>query len=169
MAQHDMIIDNAPGLTWRLDINAALAALVGNSAGDIEPPSPKAGMLWLDTSVPNGALKLRNSANASWIPLRFFEPPTVEVAPIGTVMTFTDAVLNATNNAQTIFPIGTTVVAINATANSRTAVLVVRLHSTTTNYEVTTGTGTPLAGTWRHRALINVATGNYPTAMQRTG
>ena len=168
MAQHDMEAQDAPGLTWRTDVNHALAALATLSSGPIEPSSPKAGMLWLDTSVlPNGALKMRNQANASWIPLQFAEPPVVRTGLPGAVMTFPDAVSNVTDSSLTIFPVGALVVGANATANSRTANLPVRLHATVTLYEVNTGTGAALAGAWLHRALINIAVGNYYSAMQR--
>lgn len=68
MAQHDMVIDNGPGLVVRQDMNAALAALVSTSSGPVEPQVSVAGQLWLDTSVqPNGQLKQRNLTNNGWV------------------------------------------------------------------------------------------------------
>ncbi|WP_234843922.1 MULTISPECIES: phage tail protein [Sinorhizobium] len=65
MAQHDMVVDNAPGLAVRSDINAALAALVSSSSGTVEPLTKVAGQLWFNTS--SGLLSLRNAANTAWI------------------------------------------------------------------------------------------------------
>ncbi|MDX1036534.1 phage tail protein [Sinorhizobium medicae] len=64
MAQHDMVVDNAPGLAVRSDINAALAALVSSSSGTVEPLTKVAGQLWFNTS--SGLLSLRNAANTAW-------------------------------------------------------------------------------------------------------
>lgn len=70
MAQHDMVIENAPGLGFRDDVNAALLALITQSSGAIEPTVMYPGQLWLDTSIaPNGALRQRNLANSAWISL----------------------------------------------------------------------------------------------------
>jgi hypothetical protein len=70
MAQHDMVLDNAPGLGVRTDMNAALAALVSQNSGPVEPTNKFPGMIWLDTSItPNGLLKQRNLANDNWIPM----------------------------------------------------------------------------------------------------
>lgn len=69
MAQHDMVIDNGPGLAVRQDMNAAIQALVSVSSGPVEPTVKFPGMHWLDTSVaPNGLLRQRDLANGSWIP-----------------------------------------------------------------------------------------------------
>ncbi|MDE3825056.1 phage tail protein [Sinorhizobium meliloti] len=65
MAQHDMVVDNAPGLAVRSDINAALAALVSSSSGTVEPLTKVAGQLWFNTS--SGLLSLRNAANTAWV------------------------------------------------------------------------------------------------------
>lgn len=65
MAQHDMILDDQAGLAFLADLNAALAALVGNSSGATEPATMTAYMWWADTS--SGWLKQRNAANNAWI------------------------------------------------------------------------------------------------------
>lgn len=68
MSQHDMVIDNGPGLAVRTDINAAFAALVSQNSGPVEPAAPFVGMMWLDTTVaPNGVLRMRNAANNGWV------------------------------------------------------------------------------------------------------
>lgn len=65
MAQHDMIIDDQAGLAFLADLNAALAALVGNSSGATEPATMTAYMWWADTT--SGWLKQRNAANSAWV------------------------------------------------------------------------------------------------------
>jgi hypothetical protein len=62
-----MTIANADGATVRADINAALAALVSQSAGAAEPTTPYAHQLWAD--IASGILKQRNAANTAWISL----------------------------------------------------------------------------------------------------
>lgn len=76
MSQHDMVIDNAPGLAVRTDINAAIQALASSSAGTVAPTVTYAGQLWLNTST--GVLWIRNVANSGWIRLA-----TVNAADIG--------------------------------------------------------------------------------------
>lgn len=69
MTQHDFTIADAPGQPIRLDLEAALQALATCSSGGA-PATPYPGMLWLDTSVlPDGALKMRDQANAAWLTL----------------------------------------------------------------------------------------------------
>lgn len=81
MAQHDMIIDNGPGMAVRTDMNAALAALVSCSLGPIEPMVTYAGQLWLNSSIPpNGRLYQRDLADAAWI-----DPQMTVILPPGVV------------------------------------------------------------------------------------
>ena len=65
MSQHDGVLDNAPGATFRADANAALAAILGLSSGTSAPSTTYAYMLWADTT--NTLLKQRNAANSAWI------------------------------------------------------------------------------------------------------
>lgn len=71
MAQHDYIIENAPGGPVRTDINAVLQAIASNNSGSVEPTVKYPGQFWLDTAVnaawPNGRLKVRNAANSGWV------------------------------------------------------------------------------------------------------
>lgn len=68
MSQHDMVIDNGPGLAVRVDLQAALQALVSNNSGTVEPGTIYAGMSWLDTSAGgDGVLRIRDQANSSWL------------------------------------------------------------------------------------------------------
>lgn len=70
MSQHDMILDNGPGLAVRTDMNAAVQALASTNAGPTEPTTKYAGQFWLDTTTaPNGTVRMRNQANNAWIKL----------------------------------------------------------------------------------------------------
>ena len=73
MSQHDFVIDNAPGLSVRTDIMAAIKALASCSLGPVQPTTMYAGQLWLDTSnpttYPNGLIKQRNAGNTGWVGL----------------------------------------------------------------------------------------------------
>lgn len=94
MAQHDMVIDNGPGLAVRQDMNAAVQALVSTSSGPVEPTVKFPGMLWLDTSVePNGLLRQRTLANDNWISLTVSETSlgeSIHAAPDKAVPADTD-------------------------------------------------------------------------------
>lgn len=82
MAQHDMVIDNGPGLAVRTDMNAAILALVENSSGPIEPVVMYPGMFWLNTSyAPNGRLVQRDLANANWIAVQSMSGQTAADLP----------------------------------------------------------------------------------------
>jgi hypothetical protein len=74
MAQHDMVLDNNPGLAFRQDSNNALAALVSNSLGNTAPTTTYAGQFWIDTGTTISSdgpwLRQRNSANTAWIRIR---------------------------------------------------------------------------------------------------
>ena len=71
MSQHSMVIANAPGATFRADINAAFQALISMHSGDTEPETIYPFLLWMDTSegTGNGVLKMRNEANSAWVRL----------------------------------------------------------------------------------------------------
>jgi len=64
-AQHDYVIDNAPGATVRADINSSLQAIVTNNSGATEPSTTYPNMWWYDTST--SLLKRRNNADDAWI------------------------------------------------------------------------------------------------------
>lgn len=65
MAQHDYAIANQSGAAFRTDLNNALAAIVSQNSGAVEPSTTYAYMPWADTA--NGLLKMRNSANSAWV------------------------------------------------------------------------------------------------------
>lgn len=65
MSQHDMTLNNASGLAFRTDVNAALQALASQSS-DASAPSPSFPcQVWADTGT--GRLKRRNAANSAWL------------------------------------------------------------------------------------------------------
>jgi hypothetical protein len=65
MAQHDYILANAAGASFRADANNALAAIVSQNSGPNQPNPTFAYQLWADTTT--GLLKLRNAANNAWL------------------------------------------------------------------------------------------------------
>lgn len=68
MAQHDQIIDNGPGRSVRLDINAAVAALFSSSSGPVSPAVTVGGQPWYDTTDPVAPkLWIRDPANTIWL------------------------------------------------------------------------------------------------------
>lgn len=67
MAQHDYVISNGTGAAVRSDLNGALAAIVSQNSGAIEPAVTYAYMPWADTTA--GVYKIRNSSNNGWITL----------------------------------------------------------------------------------------------------
>jgi len=67
MAQHDYIISNQSGAAFRQDLNNALAAIVSQNSGAVEPSTTYAYQFWADTTA--GVLKQRNAANSAWITL----------------------------------------------------------------------------------------------------
>jgi hypothetical protein len=88
MSQHDMAIDNGPGLAVRTDMNAAFQALASMNAGPIEPVVKYAGQIWLDTTVaPDGLMRQRNQANTAWIALQSGLPADAISSMVVTVIT----------------------------------------------------------------------------------
>lgn len=65
MAQHDYSLANQSGLSFRQDLNNALAAIVSVNSGATEPSTMFAYQLWADTTA--GLLKQRNAANNAWV------------------------------------------------------------------------------------------------------
>ena len=93
MSQHDYIIDNQDGASFRADINNVLAAAVSLNSGATEPSTPYAYMLWQDTTA--GVLKQRNSGNSAWVALpdalaiRALTSATAQATTSGTAKDFT--------------------------------------------------------------------------------
>ena len=91
MSQHDLIIDNGSGASVRSDLNGALAALGTTMMGTSNPPSPQAGLLWIDNNATPWILKVYDGVD--WISL-------------GTI--------NATSNLYTVAGIGSLIQAYDA-------------------------------------------------------
>lgn len=68
MAQHDYVIDNQSGASFRADLNNALSAIVSQNSGSSAPSTTYAYQFWADST--NGLLKMRDGSNANWITLR---------------------------------------------------------------------------------------------------
>lgn len=81
MSQHDYVIDNQDGASFRADINNALAAIVSQNSGLTAPENPYAFMLWMDTTA--GVLKQRNAANTAWVAL----VDAIAAAPLSRLLT----------------------------------------------------------------------------------
>ena len=67
MPQHDYVLANQSGASFRADLNNALAAISSQNSGAAEPSVTYAYMPWADTT--NGLFKIRNAANSGWITL----------------------------------------------------------------------------------------------------
>jgi len=68
MAQHDYVIDNQSGASFRADLNNALSAIVSQNSGSSSPSTTYAYQFWADST--SGLLKMRDGSNANWITLR---------------------------------------------------------------------------------------------------
>ena len=65
MSQHDYVLENANGATYRADGNALYDAMATLNSGATAPTTTFANMWWADTST--NILKRRNNANTAWI------------------------------------------------------------------------------------------------------
>jgi hypothetical protein len=94
MAQHDYIIANAAGASFRADINNALAAIVSQNSGPNQPNETYAFQFWAHTA--EGLLKQRNAANDGWVIVGTLAATNLGLATLASP-TFTG---NVTINAQ---------------------------------------------------------------------
>lgn len=124
MAQHDQVIADGPGLTFRTDINNALAALFSSSSGTTEPTVKQAGQLWFNTT--SGRLQVRNSANTAWDAITKYMGGTVTldsaVVFSGTSTAVGNALIGIQDARTTVGAEGNAVLAINR-QNSTTPAL----------------------------------------------
>lgn len=67
MGTHDYVLNDAPGASFRADLNDALAAIVSQNSSATAPTTTYPYMFWADTG--NALLKQRNAANSAWITL----------------------------------------------------------------------------------------------------
>lgn len=66
MSQHDMVLENQSGASFRTDLNNALQAIASNQSGSSAPsPSTYPYQFWADTGA--GVLRMRNAANTGWV------------------------------------------------------------------------------------------------------
>jgi len=95
MAQHDYILDNNPGATFRGDLNAVLDAIKTLNSGATEPGAIYPGMFWLDTSAatllsyPDGRLWQRNQSNSAWVGPGGLIGSNIKVSVLTTSQTWT--------------------------------------------------------------------------------
>jgi hypothetical protein len=90
MSQHDMDIANQGFAATRVDMNAALQALVSNSSGATEPTATYPFQFWADTTA--GIMKQRNAANSAWVNLFTLStgsPTASDLAKLNAAQTFT--------------------------------------------------------------------------------
>ncbi len=110
MAQHDYVIANQSGASFRSDLNNALSAVVSNNSGTSEPSTTYAYQWWADTNT--GLLKVRNAANSAWVTVGTLASANLGLAPTaspsftGTATFAGDVLLSGTG--QLDLPAGTT-------------------------------------------------------------
>ena len=81
MSQHDLVIDNGPGINVRLDINQALQSLGSMELGTSAPAPTYPCQRWADLTT--GLLKKRNSANTAWLADGKLDVATGGGVPVG--------------------------------------------------------------------------------------
>lgn len=80
MSQHDYVISNQDGASFRSDLNDALMAGATLNSGATAPANTYPHMWWADTT--SGFLKQRNAANSAWVALM---PLATQVEPAGVI------------------------------------------------------------------------------------
>jgi hypothetical protein len=110
LAQHDYVIANQSGASFRSDLNNALSAVATNNSGTSEPSTTYAYQWWADTNT--GLLKVRNAANSAWVTVGTLASANLGLAPTaspsftGTATFAGDVLLSGTG--QLDLPAGTT-------------------------------------------------------------
>jgi hypothetical protein len=110
LAQHDYVIANQSGASFRSDLNNALSAVATNNSGTSEPSTTYAYQWWADTNT--GLLKVRNAANSAWVTVGTLATANLGLAPTaspsftGTATFAGDVLLSGTG--QLDLPAGTT-------------------------------------------------------------
>jgi hypothetical protein len=110
LAQHDYVIANQSGASFRSDLNNALSAVASNNSGTSEPSTTYAYQWWADTNT--GLLKVRNAANSAWVTVGTLATANLGLAPTaspsftGTATFAGDVLLSGTG--QLDLPAGTT-------------------------------------------------------------
>ena len=80
MAQHDYILENQSGPSFRADLNSAMLAVATNNSGSTAPSTPYAYQFWADTAA--GLWKQRNGANSAWITIGALNTANLGLAPL---------------------------------------------------------------------------------------
>lgn len=83
MPQHDMILDNQSGASFRADANNALQALASNQSGSSAPTTTYPYQFWADTAA--GLLRMRNAANTAWVAVGLLGVPNFGHVLPGTI------------------------------------------------------------------------------------
>lgn len=137
MAQHDYVIANQSGASFRSDLNNALSAVATNNSGTSEPSTTYAYQWWADTNT--GLLKVRNAANSAWVTVGTLATANLGLAPTaspsftGTATFAGDVLLSGTG--QLDLPAGTTAQR-SGSPNSG----MIRFNTTLTQFEGYNGT-----------------------------
>jgi len=137
LAQHDYVIANQSGASFRSDLNNALSAVASNNSGTSEPSTTYAYQWWADTNT--GLLKVRNAANSAWVTVGTLATANLGLAPIaspsftGTATFAGDVLLSGTG--QLDLPAGTTAQR-SGSPNSG----MIRFNTTLTQFEGYNGT-----------------------------
>jgi len=137
LAQHDYIIANQSGASFRSDLNNALSAVATNNSGTSEPSTTYAYQWWADTNT--GLLKVRNAANSAWVTVGTLATANLGLAPTaspsftGTATFAGDVLLSGTG--QLDLPTGTTAER-SGSPNSG----MIRFNTTLTQFEGYNGT-----------------------------
>ena len=132
MSQHDYLIENQDGASFRADINDVLGAAVSLNSGATEPSTPYAYMLWQDTTA--GVLKQRNSANTGWVTVL----DAIAAVPYSRLLTSATAQATTSGTAKEFTGIPSWVqritVAFRGVSVSGTAPIMVQLGTGSTTY-----------------------------------
>lgn len=96
MSQHDYVISNQDGASFRADINDALASIVSCNSGPTAPTATFAYQVWHDTTT--GIIKQRNAGNTAWLNL---SDVLLAGKTINGLLTYTNQITHAAVQAAT--------------------------------------------------------------------
>lgn len=96
MSQHDYILDNQDGASFRADINSVLAAVASCNSGATAPATTYAYQVWHDTTT--DIIKQRNAANTAWLNLA---DVLLAGKTINGLLTYTNQMTQAASQATT--------------------------------------------------------------------
>ena len=169
MSQHDYVLENANGATYRADGNSLFDAIATLNSGATAPTTTFANMWWADTST--NILKRRNNANTAWISVMGLangvtdEFPGINDGATTEVFTLADtsAVMGKAGSIFNFFRGVSDQIFGIAAGNSATSGANIRLHGSTEadalDIEFRTGSTNRLH--WDHSLLAWVANGDF--------